>query len=183
METWKPIVGHEECYMVSSHGRIMSMARKVICKGGYRSVRERYLKTGTGSTGYPKVQLKKGGSSYNVHRLVAEAFIDRPEWATQVNHIDGVKTNNRVENLEWVNQSINQKHAYSIGLQKPFSISGSMHWMARSVVAERVSGELVGRWECVADCARDLNIRYSSVCRVLRGIRRVYAGMVFKYTD
>jgi len=181
MEEWKPIIGHEKSHMVSSHGRILSIARQVRCKGGYRSVPSRILKTGTGTTGYPKVQLKNKGSTHHVHRLVADAFIPRPDWATQVNHIDGVKANNSRENLEWVNQSLNQLHAYSKGLQKPFAIGGALHPKARGVVVTTVTGESVGEWGCVSDCARDLNLRLGSVFRVLSGVRRVHAGMKFKH--
>lgn len=183
MEEWKPVFGHEDSHMVSSYGRIRSISRIVRCGGSYRSVPERILKIGVGSRGYPKVQLKHRGRTYNVHRLVAEAFIPKPEWATQVNHIDGEKTNNRADNLEWVNQSMNQAHAYSIGLQRPFSLGGPSHPMARPVVVMRVTGEVVGRWGCVTDCARDLNLRLGSVFRVLRGVRKVYAGMVFTYSN
>lgn len=183
MEQRKPIRGHEKSHMVSDYGRVMSLSRQVKCRNGYRLARGRIMKTSIGTTGYPKIQLEHRGKTHNVHTLVAEAFIERPSWATQVNHIDGVKTNNKATNLEWVNQSLNQLHAYSIGLQKPFSLGGEKHPKARGVLARSVRGEEVGRWGCVSDCARDLGLRLGSVFRVLYGVRKVYAGMVFTYTD
>ena len=66
-------------------------------------------------SGYLSLQIE--GKAYTVHRLVALAFIDNPENKPQVNHIDGVKTNNDVSNLEWVTNSENQLHAWKIGLQ------------------------------------------------------------------
>lgn len=70
--------------------------------------------------GYPRVNLYEGTKQYTrtVHRLVAQAFIPNPENKLEVNHIDGNKENNNIDNLEWVTSSENQKHAFSIGLQK-----------------------------------------------------------------
>lgn len=66
-------------------------------------------------SGYKRIKLN--GKSYKVHRLVAEAFIPNPESLPQVNHIDGNKLNNHIDNLEWCNNSYNQKHAWDNGLQ------------------------------------------------------------------
>jgi len=72
--------------------------------------------------GYARVELWQNGSGkkYLVHRLLAEAFIPNPEGKPQVNHIDGDKANNALENLEWVTQSENQLHAYRAGLQRGY---------------------------------------------------------------
>lgn len=71
--------------------------------------------------GYPRVNLYEGtkNTTTTVHRLVAMAFIPNPDNLPEVNHIDGVKTNNDVTNLEWVSSSRNQIHAFELGLQKP----------------------------------------------------------------
>lgn len=74
------------------------------------------LKTQFTNDGYEKIKLKK--KTYRIHRLVAIYFIENPLNLPQVNHIDGNKLNNSVENLEWCDNSYNQKHAWNIGLQK-----------------------------------------------------------------
>lgn len=66
--------------------------------------------------GYLRVELE--GKGFCVHRLVALAFLPQIKGKTQVNHIDGRKDNNKVDNLEWCNNSENQKHAYKIGLHR-----------------------------------------------------------------
>lgn len=76
--------------------------------------------------GYLRVELHENGAAkkHLVHRLVATHFVPNPDGRPQVNHIDGVKTNNDASNLEWVTQSQNQIHAYETGLQKGHHVSG-----------------------------------------------------------
>lgn len=71
--------------------------------------------------GYKQVQIMRNNKRYTkyVHRLVAECFIDNPNNLPEVNHKDGNKANNAVDNLEWCNRSQNQRHAYKTGLIKP----------------------------------------------------------------
>lgn len=79
-----------------------------------------FLKGQVDRGGYLRVQLWIEGTRHyrSVHRLVAENFIDNPEGKTEVNHIDGDKSNNRVENLEWVTRCENMSHAVSTGLRR-----------------------------------------------------------------
>lgn|SRR5699024_1099231 len=76
----------------------------------------RKLKPQTLTTGYERIELNKGlelkGKTYSVHRMVAETFLENPNNLPEVNHKNGIKNDNRVDNLEWVSRSDNQKHMY-----------------------------------------------------------------------
>lgn len=105
----------DDCYAVSNKGRVKSLARDVSNHTGIIHKPERILKQQTDRKGYARVSLGKR-KNLAVHRLVAKAFIPNPQNKPQVNHIDGNKKNNCVENLEWCNNQENQIHAVRTGL-------------------------------------------------------------------
>ena len=108
-EIWKDVAEYEGFYQVSNRGNVRSLAR-VDSLG--RKCRGRVLKQGYSGGGYPQVDLYKNGKGKIglIHRLVAEAFIPNPESLPQVNHIDEVKDNNNVENLEWCDARYNSNY-------------------------------------------------------------------------
>lgn len=125
-EDWMPINGYEGLYEVSSMGRVKSNERMVYNGFAMYLRPERILKPNTLAKGYLQVTLYDGNSrkSFQVHRLVAQAFIRNNSNHPQVNHINGNKQDNRVQNLEWCNNSENQFHAWRIGLQRPHYCGG-----------------------------------------------------------
>ncbi|MGR8823786.1 NUMOD4 domain-containing protein [Leuconostoc citreum] len=114
-ESWKDIVGFQNVYQVSNHGNIRSIAR-VLTDG--RVTAGKYIKGSSNGNGYLYVTLSYGNIRKHkyIHRLVAETFLKNDEKLLEVNHIDGDKTNNSIENLEWVNSKQNKHHALVNGL-------------------------------------------------------------------
>ena len=109
----KPIKNFEGIYEISDEGYIITLKRDKYIK------EERQTKGYKNKKGYLEFDFRRqGGTTKLVHRLVAEAFIPNPNDLPQINHKDGNKTNNRVDNLEWCDNSYNQKHAFENGLQK-----------------------------------------------------------------
>src|ERR1039457_6771146 len=101
-EIWKKI-DFTDCYLVSNLARVKSLARFVKCgpnDGGFRQVRESFLSSYIcKQTGYPQVNIHR--KKFNVHRLVAKAFLGDPFVGAQVNHKNGDRADSRLQNIEW----------------------------------------------------------------------------------
>ena len=138
-ELWKGIPGYR--YEVSNLGRVRSLDRLTLRRHGqykrkWWKYRGRVLRPGIYKKyGYPIVVLRRMSKSrtFNVHQLVADAFLPKPTMArVEINHIDGNKSNPAVTNLEWITHSENAHHSIDFGLRKTFVITN--HRTHRKVI-------------------------------------------------
>ena len=124
-EIYVDIPGYEGYYQVSNYGNVKSLDRVIKEKTGKtQTIKGRVLKQRINPGGYYYVELSKNGTkaTFAIHQLVAQAFLDNPENKPIVNHINGIKTDNNVNNLEWATYSENLSHAYSSGLRTAVSL-------------------------------------------------------------
>lgn len=126
-EEWRPVIGFEGYYEVSNVGRVRSLDRTII-RSASRTRKEyaarlkgKVLKQARNTHGYSIVSLRKNATVKSVHRLVAEAFIEKEPGKDLINHIDGNKSNNKTDNLEWCTNKENQLHAMRCLGAKPGS--------------------------------------------------------------
>ena len=160
MENWKAVNGYEGLYEVSDKGRVKGLKRN------------RILKNIVDSLGYVRVSLCKENKikAHKIHRLVAEHFLKPSEYKV-VNHIDGNKENNSVENLEWCNASQNRKHACDTGLA------------AKEEGRLIMCNETKEVYKGVMSAARHIGISHTMISSILNGGSGTAKGFTFSNTN
>jgi hypothetical protein len=167
-EVWLDIKGYDGHYQVSSFGRVKSLARLVECrKDVFVNKKEKFLSDWDCGKGYRKVKLSKDGveKSIRVHRLVAETFLSNPEAKSEVNHINGIKNDNRVENLDWCTSSENTIHALNNKLK--ISQKGSEHGMSKLTENDVLEIRKIGRSKGLKEVSKIFNVSESLISNVL----------------
>ncbi len=149
-------------------GNVRALERTVVFKNGRkRTEKPRMLTNSLLFNGYLRVGLSKNDVNIGnkVHRLVATAFIENPLCKSVVNHINGIKTDNRVENLEWCTAKENGTHASQNNLYK--SAKGSEHYRTKLTEADVIKIREMGEAESAASIARKLGISYDCIAQII----------------
>lgn len=174
MEEWRDVYGYEGFYQVSSKGRVRSLDRE----SSGKKYRGKILSSKV-AAGYRIVGLCKDGkkASQRVHRLVARAFIENPDNLSEVNHLDGNKNNNCVENLEWCTSRENKIHAWVTGLTKAPPCTPVVP------VIQIYDGQVIAEYVSIKVAATLLAISDEDICKCCKGKRKTAGGYGWKYKE
>lgn len=183
MEIWKPVSGYEGLYEVSGCGKVKSLLHN----------QEKILKPNFQEKGYLSVELykEKKRKRFLIHRIVAEAFIPNIENKPQVNHIDENKSNNSVENLEWVTEKQNINHGtrtkrqiehtdYTTQKRKEIAYANSQK-ACIPVIQFNKNGNKIKEFNSASSAKRVLNINASHISETCKGKRQSAGGFVWAY--
>jgi hypothetical protein len=163
IETWKNIIGFDGEYQVSNLGRIKSLKKNKL---------EKLLSQCNHTNGYKYVSLSKNGVAkhYYVHRLVAESFLLNSDNKLEVNHIDGDKTNNHVENLQWVTRQENVKHEFDNGYGYVPNLKGENHGSSKLKESQVINIYIAYHKDNIriSDLSKKYNISESAIDSIVK---------------
>ena len=175
MEEWKDVPGYEWLYKASNLGNIKSLY----------FWKERIIKSCSDWRGYLHLLLVKNKirKDFKEHRLICLTFLDNPDNKKEVNHKDGNRLNNRLENLEWCTRSENEQHKYNILWQFPplkWKFWKLHHW-SKKVKQYSKGWKFIKQWESWMDIQRELWISQASISACCRWKIKTSGGFTWEY--
>lgn len=183
IEIWKPVDDHCGSYEVSNLGNVRSVDRLITRKSNIARIKGKVLSPNIGKSGYLSVQLSDIVSTrVYVHRLVAKAFIRQIDGCTEVNHKNGIKSDNKIDNLEWVTRSQNVKHSFEVlNRAAPWNGKfGKLNPNSKAVVGVSLTtGESISFGSC-GEAGRN-GFDYSMVSKCCRGKVKSHKSFVFSW--
>ncbi len=174
-EIWRDIEGYEGKYQISNLGRVKSLKQLY---GGTYVYREKLITPIKQKyDDYHYVNLYKNGKQrhFKVHRLVAIHFLPNPKGKREINHINGCKSDNRAENLEWVTPKENMKHAYSVLKIRP------QQSQLMPVAKLSLDGEVIEVFDSIQDAVRATGLLATGICACCRGKKKKCGGFRWEY--
>lgn len=185
-EIFKPVVGFEDSYIVSNLGNVISLDRYVNHRHGKQLKKSRKIgHSGKFCQGYVRVDLCRNNISLMIfaHRLVAIAFIPNPLNKPYINHINSIRNDNRVENLEWATAKENVAHAINSGaldLRRCLGRFNEKHHGSKKTLQYDLLGKFVKEWPCRKEIERVLGILPSSISNCISGRYKTSGGFIWK---
>lgn len=173
-EIWKDILGYENKYKISNLGNIKSLNYS---GHGY----EKSLKPSKNKNGYLNIVLNK--KSFYIHRLVCLIFIPNPQSLPQVNHKNGNRTDNRIENLEWVTNKENSTHKIKV-LKYVHSEESKLKASInhnKKVIKYDLDDNIICEYNSISEVSKLLNINSTSISYCCHEIRKTAGGYKWKF--
>jgi len=178
-EIWKDIIDYEGLYQISNLGRVKSLSRKIINSRRKGYIKERILKFALNSDGYKYICLHKNNKGYThrIHKLVAIMFINNINNKSEVNHIDGNKQNNNVNNLEWCTRKENILHGYKNNLYKYKGHLKKYSEMRRiKVVQLSKNNKIINIFNNMLLASKILKINQGNISNCIHGKQKIAGG-------
>ena len=190
-EQWKSIDGYVGIYEVSNLGRVRGVDRVYMRKNGspYRK-KGVVIKPSVSNSGYLFVALRNNNTRRNfyVHRLVASAFISNPNNEKEIDHINGVKTDNRAENLRWCSRSGNLTNPLCVARRSGensflFGKTGATSFRSRAIDQYSIDGNFIRRWDSLAQAYEECKYDRGLLINTCKGRRKEAYGYIWKYAE